>query len=162
MSTLGMIRKALLILTALAMVVSGVAAVSAFEAHIVNVKGHVENAMAVDATHINFGQYGQFGQFVGSVFPEEWLVKHFTVGISTSFCNPNQLRHKKVFYQVLVDRKPNPAGGFFPWLGDALYLAVDLSGPALATNPHLTPVGTGAPPVLMTLFDVNTGTFYTT
>jgi predicted porin len=38
-------KKAILILAALMLVASGVAAVSAYEAHVVNVRSHVENAI---------------------------------------------------------------------------------------------------------------------
>ncbi len=54
-------KKILLGLSALVMVLSGVAMVSAYEAHLINVTAHVENALEVDTTPIDFG----------TVFPEE-------------------------------------------------------------------------------------------
>jgi hypothetical protein len=97
------------------MVVSGVAAVSAYEAHLINVKAHVENAMSVTASHLDFG----------TVFPEEWLTKEFTAQVSSSFCQETQTRVGYIDYAVWAEWKPNPQGGYYPWLGDALYVGID-------------------------------------
>ena len=60
---IGLKKKVLLGLAALLMVSSGVAMVSAYEAHTVNVTAHVENAIALSP------QAGwDLGQF-GTVFP---------------------------------------------------------------------------------------------
>ncbi len=116
-------KKAILILTALVMMASGVAAVSAYEAHIVNVTAHVENAMSVQKDHLTFG----------TVFPEEWLTDNFTVGVSGSFCSPDQQKAYAIDYAIWVEWKlgnPDPAvvgsdnNSYYPWLGDALYIGI--------------------------------------
>jgi hypothetical protein len=56
------------------LVASGVAAVSAYEAHVINVKAHVENALSVNTSDVNFG----------TVFPQEWLVEHRDIDLSDS------------------------------------------------------------------------------
>jgi len=109
------LRKAILIVAALVLVLSGVAAVSAYEAHLINVRAHVENAMSVTAKELEFG----------TVFPEEWLLKEFTVQTSGSFCKEDQLRVTYIDYAVWAEWKPNPAGGYYYWLGDALYVGID-------------------------------------
>jgi hypothetical protein len=72
------LKKAILIVAALMLVASGVAAVSAYEAHVINVKAHVENALEVgiqgEPTEINFGV----------MFPEEWNKIKRRIGLSTS------------------------------------------------------------------------------
>ncbi len=54
-------KKVLLVLGTLLVSISGVAMVSAYEAHIINVTAHVENAMSVNKDDIDFG----------TVFPQE-------------------------------------------------------------------------------------------
>ncbi len=113
-------RKVVLIVVALMLVVSGVAAVSAYEAHIINVKAHVENAMIVRAAEIDFG----------TVFPEEWLLKEFTLGTSSSFCHKDQDRVGRIWYSIYVEWKPIPnTSDYYPWLGDALYVGIDSQNP---------------------------------
>jgi hypothetical protein len=72
------VKKAILIISALVMVLSGVAAVSAYEAHTVNVKCKVENALLL--TYANDETDFEFG----TLFPEEWVGNHFTIGLSQS------------------------------------------------------------------------------
>jgi len=101
-------RKVLLVLVALMVVLSGVAMVSAYEAHIVNVKVHVENALDIEQYKVlNFG----------TVFPEEWLVRLIPVRMSTSFCNVNQQRMTGIDFRFYLEEKPG-----YGWLGDAIYL----------------------------------------
>lgn len=69
-------KKVILISTALVMVLSGVAAVSAYEAHIINVTAKVENALTVSPDE---------DWDLGTIFPQEFFVKHYTVSLSTSF-----------------------------------------------------------------------------
>ena len=127
-------KKVLLVIAALTLVVSGVAAVSAYEAHLINVRAHVENAMSVGVDKIEFG----------TVFPEEWLLKTFAVGTSESFCAETQTRVTKIDYAIFVEWKPKLTGGFYPWLGDALYFGINAAPSPLA--PALTPVGPVFPP----------------
>lgn len=112
-------KKTLLMsVAALVMVVSGVAAVSAYEAHIVNVSAHVENALGVSGPTATQG-----GEWLGAtVFPEEWLTANITISLSDSF--KLQSRVTMVDYELYAERKsegdPPPL-----WLGDAMYLIVD-------------------------------------
>jgi len=77
--------------TALALV-GGVVAMSAFEAHIINVTAHIENALAVDTEALDFG----------TVFPQEALTKNFQVKLSDSFLG--QKRICEVYYEI--NQKP--------------------------------------------------------
>jgi len=56
-------------------VAGGVAVFSAFEAHVINVTAHIENALNVSTNEIVFG----------TVFPQEYVEKPFTVSLSSSF-----------------------------------------------------------------------------
>ncbi len=68
-------KKILLSLGAIVAVVAGVVGMAAFEAHVINVTAHIENALNVHPTAIAFG----------TVFPEEYTTSQFTVETSTSF-----------------------------------------------------------------------------
>jgi hypothetical protein len=155
-----LIKRGLIALAALVALVSGISAVSAFEAHAINVTAHVENALQAPAVLI-----------YGTVFPEEWHLKRFQVQVSESFCDPTQDRHDFVFYQVWLLEKPDPDNdsggedtGFYPWLGDAMYLRVDQTAPDITTllAADLTHAGYDDPPILLELFNTNTGLFSTT
>lgn len=54
---------------------AAVAGMSAFEAHVINVTAHIENALAVDTYGIDFG----------TVFPQEYHEEDFTISLSQSF-----------------------------------------------------------------------------
>ncbi len=128
----------LLGLSVLVLALSGVAAVSAYEAHLINVTAHVENAMTVDTGAIDFG----------TVFPQEWFIRDFHVTVSDSFCELDQDRVSKIDYSIWVEWKPNPVGGYYLWLGDALYVGIEATNKWPSTVPgnpgDLYPVG--APP----------------
>jgi hypothetical protein len=129
------VKKAILIISALVMVVSGVAAVSAYEAHVVNVKAKVENALAVTLTTED---EAAGGLHFGTVFPQEWLNKHFFVGFSTSWSE--QTRKNTVQYQVWAESKEtDTAGVYYPWLGEGIYVKINgnwgYCGPAPAGTP---------------------------
>ena len=109
-------KKAIFIFASLLMVVSGVAAVSAYEAHVVDVKAHVENALGVP-TEFSFG----------TVFPEEVVEMDFRFGLSNSFVSENQTRVSDVHYAMKWEPKPIEQGfldpdedGYFeplaPWI----------------------------------------------
>jgi len=124
-------KRALLALCALILVIAGVAGVSAYEAHKVNVKAHVEDALYVDIDEINFH----------TVFPEEWLTRSIYIGMSTSFCetDPLQDRVGDIYYDIYAAWKPidpdaNPVE-YYGWLGEALYLYVDLTSNGSVTPP---------------------------
>jgi len=156
-------KKAVLILAALLMVVSGVAAVSAYEAHVVNVKATVENALTVTLTDED---QAAGGLDFGTVFPEEWLSKHFRVERSTSFIA--QSRVDSVDFEVWAESKAIPQTSpveYYPWLGDAVYVKVNGSegyvGAAPAgTPPVATPVkdysGATAVPMIGTINGTST------
>lgn len=121
-------KKVILVLGALMMVASGVATVSAYEAHIINVTATVENSLTVGVKHLGFG----------TVFPEEFFLRDFSVEISGSFCSSTQKRVRNIDYEIWKAWKPKrDAGGtiidYYPWLGDAVFLAqvpplADLNG----------------------------------
>lgn len=153
-------KKLLLIIAALVMVVSGVAAVSAYEAHLINVTAHVENALDVDTTAIDFG----------TVFPQEFIKFHRVIDLSTSAIAekgdlPGDL--ESVTLQAYAEWKPIPADAdpfpvpvvqdaqgnqYYAWLGEALYVGFDPSqtpmaitgmtvvGPALAGPQSAQPI----------------------
>ena len=110
-------KRIMPILAGLVAVVSSVAAVSAFEAHTINVTAHVENALKVGVTPVAFGV----------VFPEDWLSDHANIELSDSFKN-DQTRVTKVDYTISATCKPKPdnSGEFYLWLGEALW--VDKNG----------------------------------
>jgi len=104
------VKKVILIITAILMVASGVAAVSAYEPHTVNVLAKVENAISVSTNETDFG----------TVFPEEWLSQHFTANLSGSFCE--QERVNSVNITVWAEWKAQDDGTPYPWLGEAMYI----------------------------------------
>jgi len=68
-------KKILLGLGATVAVIAGIAAFSAYEAHVINVTAHIENALAVSTKEIAFG----------TVFPQEYTEEQFTISLSSSF-----------------------------------------------------------------------------
>ncbi len=91
-------KKTILILAALLLVVSGVAAVSAYEGHLVNIKAHVENAIGVETYELDFG----------TVFPQEELEKNLTFGLSESFVDAGMDRLSSLTYNLYYELKPIP------------------------------------------------------
>ena len=70
-----MTKKIALGLVALVAMAAGVAGLSAFEAHVINVTAKIENALRVKTDPIDFG----------TVFPQEQLDRRFVVELSESF-----------------------------------------------------------------------------
>jgi hypothetical protein len=95
-----MAKKILLTLGSIVLIVAGVAAVSAFESHVINVTAQIENALRVHSTRYDFG----------TVFPQEEFTGAktytFEVGTSDSFCAPDQTRVLNIDYKIV--RKPKP------------------------------------------------------
>ena len=87
-------KKILLGLLAIVVVVGGVAGLSAFEAHIINVTAHIENALSLDAYGIDFG----------TVFPQEYVEKPFTISLSQSFKDETDVA--SVSYELIQKDKP--------------------------------------------------------
>lgn len=82
------------VLIGLAVVALLVPMFAAFEAHTINVKAHIENALQVSPKEIDFGV----------AFPQELLEANFTVGLSDSFMQ--QDRVNDVHYRLVQQRKP--------------------------------------------------------
>jgi hypothetical protein len=91
------VKKALLLVSALLIVFSGVAAVSAYEGHLVNIKAHVENAIGVETYEFDLGTY----------FPQERVQNELGIGLSESFIA--QDRVSTVEYKLCWELKPIPA-----------------------------------------------------
>jgi hypothetical protein len=102
------LKKAILIVAALVLVLSGVAAVSAYEGHLINIKAHVENAIAVETYEMDFG----------AVFPQEELQKQLTFGMSESFCDKTQTRLSSISYELYYELKPLEGDAGPPYMND--------------------------------------------
>jgi len=90
------VKKVLLLVSALLIVFSGVAAVSAYEGHLVNIKVHVENALAVETYEWD----------LGTRFPQEKVESDLRFGLSESFLA--QDRVSEVDYKLCWELKPAP------------------------------------------------------
>ena len=131
-------------LAALLTLVSGVAMVSAYESHVVNVTAHVENALNVEPKIIEFGD----------VEPQQWLIEGFNVGISSSFST--QTRVSKIDYSICAEWKVDEGrnfawwngtqwvvdSGFYNWMGYFTYVGIDTGPDPLAGDMTLV----GDPP----------------
>ena len=84
-----MAKKILLALGAVLVVAAGVAAMAAFEAHVINVSAYIENALKVSTKEINFG----------TVFPQEEMTTIATIALSNSFFAQTRV-DKNVEYKV--------------------------------------------------------------
>jgi len=90
-------RKGVLLVAALAIAIATVPMFAAFEAHIINVTAHVENALKVLPLdgELNFG----------TVFPQEYLEKTISVTTSESFCAADQRRVLQIDYKIVQKPK---------------------------------------------------------
>jgi hypothetical protein len=113
-----------LVLAALIMAASGVAAVSAYEAHLINVKAHVENALTVDTVALEYG----------TVFPQEWFKDHKNISLSESalgVLGTAAGNLSSVSYEIYAECKPiiDPVTGnitgYYDWIGEWLYVGID-------------------------------------
>ena len=92
-----MIKKILIILFSIIAIAGSVAAFSAFEAHVINVTAHIENALKV---------LPPTGELVfGTVFPQEYQEKPIWITFSDSFCNPECGRVSTVDYKIVQKPK---------------------------------------------------------
>jgi hypothetical protein len=104
-----MTKKILLILGSLVVVAAGVAAVSAYEAWVVNVTARIENALYVHPESQDFG----------TMFPQEKDTRGFFVTTSKSFSEKEQTRVTHIDYVIKQKPKPkNPADA--EWCHDNL------------------------------------------
>ena len=70
-----MLKRILLAAGTVAALAAGIIGMSAFEAHVINVTAHIENALGVSTNGIAFG----------TVFPQEYVESPFTISLSDSF-----------------------------------------------------------------------------
>ena len=89
-------KKIILSLAVVAALALGVVGMSAFEAHIINVTAHIENALSVNTEPIVFG----------TVFPQEYLEKPFNINLSSSFRAADRV--DDVEYKIVQKLKPCP------------------------------------------------------
>ncbi len=87
-------KKIIIGFAAAAVVVGGVAAMSAFEAHVINVTAKIENALSVTPDEIMFG----------TVFPQEELYRNLNIALSQSFLAEDRV--DDVSY--VIKQKPKP------------------------------------------------------
>jgi len=99
-------KKIALSLVAVVAVVGGVVAMSAYEAHVINVTAHIENALRVTPNApIAFG----------TVFPQEYFERNLFVTTSESFCAGDQRRVLNIDYKIVQKAKCiNEAGEYAP------------------------------------------------
>jgi len=123
-------------------VVAGITAISAYEAHVVNVTAHIENALKVTPNApIVFG----------TVFPQEYLEKRLFVTTSESFCDPDQKRVLAIDYKIVQkpkcwnDNPQNPqyapvdyATEQCPIVNQVQYVEMPLLCPYLSKTPVYT------------------------
>jgi hypothetical protein len=90
-------KKVILIVFALVLVATGLIGASAFEAHMVDVRAHVENALWVDPYEIDYGNVS---------LPEITYDEIVCVGLSKSFQDLNQTKFCDVYYAMFWEEKP--------------------------------------------------------
>ena len=121
-------KKLLVIFGAVAFALVGASMFAAFEAHVVNVTATIENALTVPTTPILFG----------TVFPQEQIDKHLSVGLSTSFLDPNQTRVDTVTYMI----RQKPKCGFTTNKGTVLVGDTKTGEVVVGDNPQTPEVET--------------------
>ena len=144
-------KKVILIFAALLLVASGVAAVSAYEAHVINVKAHVENALKVQTDNLDFG----------TVFPQEFLKYHRDIQLSPSAVEELGVEEGDldcvnvtlfVEWKELADNPfayEDPPGsgnwtsstGYYNWMGYFMWLGIDCEQPEGNETANMAKVG---------------------
>jgi len=104
-------KRIIFLVAALLTVFSGIAAVSAYEGHMVDVKAHVENAIGVQTYELSFG----------TVFPQENVETNLTFGLSNSFVDKNQKRVSSLDYKLFYELKPIGTSGAIDPDGDTYF-----------------------------------------
>jgi len=89
-------KKVLIGMTAIALAVATVPMFAAYEAHVINVTAHIENALDVSTYDIAFG----------TVFPQEYVEKAFNIALSESFMGAGRV--DDVEYKIVQKLKPCP------------------------------------------------------
>ncbi|HDZ54688.1 MAG TPA: hypothetical protein ENI19_02650 [Candidatus Nealsonbacteria bacterium] len=87
-------KKIILGLVAVVAVAGGVAVLSAYEAHVINVTARIENALSVAVEHIDFG----------TVFPQEYLEFPLEIALSGSFLAEDRVDD----VEYVIKQKPKP------------------------------------------------------
>ena len=87
-------KRIIFLVAALLTVFSGIAAVTAYEGHVVDIKVHVENAIGVLTNEIN----------LGTRFPQEYVETDLTWGMSNSFYAQSRL--SGINYRLFFELKP--------------------------------------------------------
>ena len=87
-------KKILIIFFSIIAIAGGVAALSAFEAHIINVTADIVNGLTVNIEEMPFG----------TVIPQEYLTKDFTISLSEGFLAEQRL----VGIAYEIRQKPKP------------------------------------------------------
>jgi len=89
-------KKIVLSFVTILVAVAGIVAMSAYEAHVINVTAHIENALKVIPPD----------KFVfGTVFPQEYLQKMLSITTSESFCENDQRRVLNIDYKIVQKPK---------------------------------------------------------
>lgn len=100
-------KKILIGLSVLVLVVVSVPMFAAFEAHVINVTAHIENALKV----LPLTGKLEFG----TVFPQEYRTLSMLITTSSSFCQSTQRRVLNIDYKIVQKPKcVNEAGQFVP------------------------------------------------
>ena len=101
-------KKILLVVGGLAIAIATVPLFAAFEAHVINVTAHIENALKVSplSGEISFG----------TVFPQEYFInKTISITTSSSFCQSTQRRVLNIDYRIVQKPKCiNEVGEYAP------------------------------------------------
>lgn len=87
-----MIKKITLLTFAFAIAIATVPMFAAYEAHVINVTAHIENALRVHTSVIPFG----------TVFPQEYLERGFDVSLSASFSEQSRVD----YVDYVIKQKP--------------------------------------------------------
>ena len=128
-------KKGLLIVGTLAIVLATVPMFAAWEAHVINVTAHIENALKIIApSDMSFG----------TVFPQEYREKSFYVTTSDSFCKPDQRRVLTIDYKIV--QKPKCECDL--WDPQSPELCPDGQYAPVGYDDHLCPSGYTAMPSL--------------
>ncbi len=92
-----MTKKIIIGLLSVVAIAGGVAAMSAYEAHVINVTAHIENALKIiPPDKLTFG----------TVFPQEYQTKTLSITTSSSFCSSTQRRVLNIDYKIVQKPKP--------------------------------------------------------
>ena len=93
------IKKILASLVLVSVMAVSAAMFAAYEAHVINVTAHIENALNIDPDHIDFG----------TVFPQEYLEEQIEISLSDSFIAQAEGDNPRVNdVEYIIRQKPKP------------------------------------------------------